>query len=132
MTYLWYFNTNAPVFSPSAFATLSLPNVTAQSAGFYSVLITNAFGSVTSSMASLTVVTPSITGATRNADGSVTLTFVGLPNAASRIWATTNLALPASWQPIFTNTTTSTNGTWQFIDTNATGYPWRFYRFSIP
>jgi hypothetical protein len=132
MTYQWYFNTNTPVFSPSAFATLSLPNVTAQSAGFYSVLITNAFGSVTSSVASLTVVTPSVTGATRNADGSVTLTFVGLPNAASRIWATTNLALPASWQPIFTNITTTTNGTWQFIDTNATGYPWRFYRFSIP
>jgi hypothetical protein len=132
MTYQWYFNTNSPIFSPSAFATLSLPSIAPQSAGFYSVLITNLFGSVTSSVAQLTVVTPLVNAATRNADGSVTLRFTGLPNASTRIWATTNLAPPANWQPIFTNTTTSPDGTWLFTDTNVIAHPVQFYRFSIP
>jgi hypothetical protein len=57
---------------------------------------------------------------------------VGLPDTATRIWATTNLALPTDWEPIFTNTTTTTNGTWQFTDTNAVDFPERFYRFSTP
>ena len=130
MTYQWYFDTNAQVFSASAFATLSLPNVTPFSAGFYSVLITNAFGSATSQVASLRVVTPLISNI-KNANGKMTLNFAGLPNASTRIWATTNLEVPSDWAPIFTNTTTTTNGTWQFIDTNAL-YRWRFYRFSTP
>jgi len=111
---------------------LTLPNVAPQSSGNYSVIITNAFGSITSSIASLSVVTPLVTNIVKSTNGRVTLNFVGLPNATTRLWATTNLALPASWQPIFTNTTTSTNGTWQFTDTNAVGYPARFYRFSTP
>jgi len=132
MTYQWYFNTNTPVLPPSSIATLSLTNVRPQSAGRYSVIIANVSGSVTSSFASLTVVSPLVTGLVRGTNGTVTLSFVGLPNATTRVWATTNVALPASWQPIFTNTLTSTNGTWQFIDTSATNYPARFYRFSTP
>jgi hypothetical protein len=132
LIYQWYFNTNTPLFSPSPVAALSLSNVTIQSAGRYSVVITNTFGSATSSVASLTVVTPLVTNIVNGTNGSVTLSFVGLPNATTRIWATTNLALPSSWQPIFTNTTTSPGGTWQFTDTNTAGYPVRFYRFSTP
>ena len=132
ITYRWYFNTNTALFSPSSNASLSLSNITPQSAGWYSVVITNASGSVTSSFASLTVVSPLVTGLVRGTDGKVTLTFVGLPNVTTRIWATTNVGLPASWQPIFTNTTTAANGTWQFIDAKATNYPARFYRFSTP
>jgi hypothetical protein len=87
---------------------------------------------INTSVTSLTTVTLLISNIVRNTDGSVTLNFVGQPDATTRIWATTNLALPLSWQPIFTNTTTSPNGTWQFIDANAAGYPIRFYRFSMP
>ncbi|MGA2855184.1 MAG: chitobiase/beta-hexosaminidase C-terminal domain-containing protein, partial [Verrucomicrobiota bacterium] len=132
LIYQWYFNTNTPLFSPSPVAALSLSNLTTQSAGRYSVVITNAFGSVTSSVASLTVVTPLVTNIVNGSNGSMTLSFVGLPNATTRIWATTNLALPSSWQPIFTNVTTSPGGTWQFTDTNNAAYPMRFYRFSTP
>ena len=132
MTYQWYLNTNLPVFSPASFAALSLLNVTPSMAGRYSVIITNQFGSITSSIASLMVVSPLVSNIVRNVNGKVTLNFVGLPNATARIWATTNLATAASWQPIFTNTTTATNGTWQFIDTNAPGISTRFYRFSTP
>lgn len=132
MTYQWYFNTNFPIFSPSTFSSLTLSTVAPPSAGGYSVIITNAFGNSTSRVAALTVVTPLVTNIVKSTNGRVTLNFVGLPNATTRLWATTNLSSPASWQPIFTNTTTSTNGTWQFTDTNAVGKPARFYRFSTP
>jgi hypothetical protein len=132
MTYQWYFNTNTPVFAASAFSPLTLPNATPQLAGVYSVVINNSFGSVTSSVASLTVVTPAVNHITKNSNGSVTLNFAGLPNATTRIWATTNLAVAADWQPIYTNIATAANGTWQFIDTNTAMYSTRFYRFSTP
>jgi hypothetical protein len=132
LIYRWYFNTNTPLFSASTVAALFLTNVVPQSAGLYSVLVTNAYGSVTSSVASLTIVTPLVSNIVAGANGSVTLSFVGLPNATTRIWATINLEPPSSWQPIFTNTTTLPNGTWQFTDTNTAGYPLRFYRFSTP
>jgi hypothetical protein len=131
MTYQWYFNQVFPIVG-TIFSSLTLPNVAPQSAGNYSVIITNAFGSTTSRLASLYVVTPFVTNIIRGTNGRITLNFVGLPNATTRLWATTNLASPASWQPIFTNTTTTTNGTWQFTDTNTVGKPARFYRFSTP
>jgi len=132
LIYQWYFNTNTPLFTPSTIPTLTLSEVTTQSAGRYSVVITNFYGGITSSPALLTVVTPLVSNIVDNVNGSVTLNFVGLPNVTTRIWATTNLTLPAGWQAIFTNTTTTINGTWQYIDTHATGYPARFYRFSTP
>jgi hypothetical protein len=132
LSYQWYLNQTNPIVSPATFATLTLQNVTPNAAGSYSVLISNAYGSTNSTSATLTVVTPLITSAARNANGNVTLNFVGLPNTATRIWATTNLALPVIWQPIFTNFNTDANGTWQFTDTNAVNLSKRYYRFSTP
>jgi DNA-binding beta-propeller fold protein YncE len=80
----------------------------------------------------LTAVTPLVTGAARNADGSVTLSFVGLPNSAARLWAATDLAPPVVWLPIFTNGNTGPDGIWEFTDTNAVALPARFYRCSTP
>jgi hypothetical protein len=131
MTYQWYFNQAFPIVG-TIFSSLTLPNIAPQSAGGYSVIITNAFGSITSRVAALTVVTPLVTNIIKGTNGKVTLNFVGLPNTSTRLWATTNLVSPASWQPIYTNTTTTTNGTWQFTDTNTVGKPARFYRFSTP
>jgi Chitobiase/beta-hexosaminidase C-terminal domain/Immunoglobulin I-set domain len=132
LTYQWYFNTNTPVQVPMTVSNLTLANVTATADGYYSVYITNSFGTATSSFASLTIVTPLVSNIVQNANGSMTLNFVGLPNASSRIWATTNLLVPADWLPIFTNSTTLPNGAWQYIDTNNTGIPRRFYEFSTP
>ncbi len=132
LSYQWYFNQTNPIVSPPTFATLTLPDVTVLEAGLYSVVVSSAYGSATSSVAALTVVTPLVSHVARNSNGSVTLGFVGLPNTTTRIWAATNLVSPIFWQPIFTNSLTTTNGTWQFIDTNAPGYPARFYRFSTP
>ena len=132
LIYQWYFNTNTPLFSPSTVAALSLSNVTPQSAGLYSVVVTNVYGSVTSSVVSLTVVTPLVvTGINLDARGNVTLNFASFPNSTNRIWAATNLVPPAVWQVISTNIA-DPNGQWQFIDTNAIGYPMRYYRFSTP
>ncbi len=131
MSFQWYFNRTNPFVGP-ILSTLTLPNVTPQSTGLYSVLVASTYGSVTSSAASLAVVTPLVTNLVRSTNGRVTLNFVGLPNTTTRLWATTNLAAPSSWLAIFTNTITTTNGTWQFTDTNAIGNPARFYRFSTP
>jgi Concanavalin A-like lectin/glucanases superfamily/Immunoglobulin domain/Immunoglobulin I-set domain len=56
-TYQWYFNGTTPVPSATS-AALSLPNVQLANAGNYTCVIGNAYGSVTSSIVSLTVVTP--------------------------------------------------------------------------
>jgi hypothetical protein len=56
--YQWYFNTNTLIYSTTSFATLTLPDVAPSLGGLYSVLVSNAFGSVTSSVARLTVVVP--------------------------------------------------------------------------
>ncbi len=130
MTYQWYFNQAFPIVG-TFLSSLPLPNVAPPSAGGYSVVITNAFGSSTSRVASLSVITPLVTNIVRSTNGRVTLSYVGLPSATTRLWVSTNLASPANWQPIFTNTL-NTNGTWQFTDTNAVGKPTRFYRYSTP
>jgi hypothetical protein len=130
ITYQWYFNRTTPIFSPSSQGTLTLPSVTAESAGLYSVVVGNAFGSVTSSVARLTVVIPLVTGLTRNGDGSVGLQFVGAPNSAVTVWAATRLS-PADWVPIHM-TNVGPSGMFPFTDTNAPAFPVRFYRFSTP
>jgi hypothetical protein len=132
LSYQWYFNQTAPIVSPPTFATLSLPDVTVEEAGLYSVVVSSAYGSATSRLAALTVVAPLVSHVARNSNGSVTLGFVGLPDTTTRVWAASNLASPIFWQPIFTNTSTTTNGTWQFTDTNTIHFPERFYRFSTP
>jgi hypothetical protein len=50
MTYQWYFNKTSPILG-TVFSSLTLPDIAPQSAGSYSVIITNAFGSTTSSVA---------------------------------------------------------------------------------
>ena len=129
--YQWYFNGTNPFVGP-IHSTLTLPNVRMEAAGLYSVLVFNAYGSATSSLASLTIVNPLVSGLSRDANGSVVLTFEGLPNSTTRVWAAINLEPPILWEPIFTNDHVGTGGTWQFTDTNATNYPTRYYRFSTP
>jgi hypothetical protein len=93
--------------------------------------VTRAYGSVTSTVAALTVLAPFITGVARNADGTVTLSFVTPANITAQLWSATNLTPPIPWQPIFTNNSVGL-GAWQFTDTNTVNYPETFYRISIP
>jgi uncharacterized repeat protein (TIGR03803 family) len=112
--------------------TLTISDFAAADAADYSVIVSNAWGSATSTAASLTVWGgPLISGITLSADGNVTLECQSLSNVVSRLWTTTNLAVQSDWTPIFTNSTTSPGGAWQFTDTN-TLYQQRYYRLSMP
>jgi endonuclease/exonuclease/phosphatase family metal-dependent hydrolase len=67
LSYQWYFNTNTPIPGAQA-STLTMTNVQLTNAGTYSVIITNTYGSTTSSVATLTVTNagPSITTQPQN------------------------------------------------------------------
>jgi len=71
--------------------------------------------------------TNSIATTVVNGDGSVTLSFVGVPNYRYQVEATASLTPPAIWAAISTNTADG-GGLWQVTDTQATNYPQRFYR----
>ena len=62
-----------------------------------------------------------------NGNGSVTLSFVGVPDYTYLVEATLDLMPPVVWTPVSTNTA-DINGLWQFTDTQATNYTQRFYR----
>jgi hypothetical protein len=134
-SYQWQLNganlPNATNISGSTNATLVFSPATIYDSGSYTVVITDPYGSVTSSIVKLTVASsPTIYQIGRNADGSVMLNLLTAPMIGSRVLASGNLA-PADWQPVCTNVAGVT-GAWQFTDTNAGQYPIRFYRSSTP
>ena len=131
MSYQWYFNTNFPIVG-SATSTLTLPAVGTNEAGYYTVVVSNAYGNATSSAAALTVIGNVLSNPTRNTNGTITMTIAGSPNSTNIIWTTINLAQPSLWQPIYTNLNSGASGIWQFTDTNAVNFSERFYRFSTP
>jgi hypothetical protein len=109
---------------------LNLANLQITNAGNYSVVVTNNYGSVTSSVALLSLVLPGTFSSTvLNPDHSVTLTLSTTTNVSSRVLAATNLIPPVVWLPIYTN---SNGGVWQFTDTNTALYPTRFFRLATP
>jgi hypothetical protein len=125
LLYQWQFNSNNIVGATNTL--LSLVNVQAINAGVYSVVVSNAYGSVTSSNVLLTVRSPQFV----NSASSLNLTAQGFNlqlngltgHGAVTIYASTNLI---NWQPIFTNP--ATIGSLQFVDTNALVSPFEFYQ----
>jgi sugar lactone lactonase YvrE len=107
---------------------LGLNEVTAANAGNYQVVVTGTGGSVTSSVATLTVASsPLIYGTVPQSNRSVTLYFVSRPGSSNLVLCATNLAAPIVWQPLSTNVA-GPDGDWQFTDAGAAGSPARFYR----
>lgn len=112
--------------------TLTLNNLSLANAGDYSVVISNPSGSITSTVATVTVqVPPSFTGIVPQPDGTVALSLSGTPNSTNRVWVTSDLTPPVTWVPLSTNVA-GADGTWQCIDPNPTGSSPRFYRASMP
>ncbi|MGC3959978.1 MAG: hypothetical protein QM813_19245 [Verrucomicrobiota bacterium] len=66
-----------------------------------------------------------ITNIVLNANGTVTLNFLGASHTTNVIQATLNLAAPVAWQNISTNIADA-NGMWQFTD--AVNHSTRYYR----
>jgi sugar lactone lactonase YvrE len=83
---------------------LTLNNVSFTNAGNYSVIITNSSGSVTSSVASLTVVLPGYNHVAGQVlgDGTMQLAFVGIAGGNYALDSTVSLS-PANWIPQATN-----------------------------
>ena len=113
---------------------LNLVAADSNNIGNYFVVVTNNFGSVTSSLASLTIseAVSNIQSApapliTFTAVGNgFQLQFVGAANHSYILQTATNLAPPVQWLPLLTNTA-DTNGLWQFTDTNLNSSQ-KFYR----
>jgi subtilisin-like proprotein convertase family protein len=111
LSYQWYFNGTNSLPSGST-ATLTLPNVTANNAGMYEVVVTNAYGSVTSPPAILTVAVPTtiLSGptdqlATNGAAASFTVAAAGSP--------------PLTYQWYFNSSTALAGGTSATLSLNS-------------
>ena len=132
LSYQWTYNStslaNGPGISGATTTNLMLTSVSTNSAGDYALVVANAYGSTTSSVATLTVVLPpTIAGIGANPDGSMTLNLGGSPGATYILESKTDLGSPDPWLPVATNVFDLT-GFWQFTDPQATNFPERFYR----
>ena len=118
---------NSAGVSGATTTNLILTSVTISNTANYSLVVTNVYGAITSSVTALTVVLPpAITGVTANPDGTVTLSLAGSPGVSYILLSTTNLASNV-WQPVATNVFDVT-GVWLFNDVTATNFAQRFYR----
>jgi sugar lactone lactonase YvrE len=108
--------------------TLKVSNLTLNNAGNYSVIVSNSFGAVTSSVVSLTVLLPpqSFSGQAVS-NGGLQLQFTGTPNYPYILQMATDLTPPVNWQSILTNPADA-NGNWNFTVTNLTDLPAGYYR----
>lgn len=99
--------------------------------GQYSLVITNYYGAITSSVATLTVVIPpGIGSVSANSNGSFNLNLLGTPGYTYVLQVSTNLFAPAGWQPVATNTLDA-SGVWHFTDLSATNFTQQFYRLKV-
>jgi hypothetical protein len=153
MTYQWYFNGNAiennggllgllggilnSLFNILGLGsgqsanqpTLTIPKMQAGAVGNFTVVVQNGWGSTTSIVAAVSMVTssnaPSIQAASVQ-PGSFNCQFSVPVGATYVVLASTNLA---NWTPIYTNTSQSATVT--FADTEAANYPRRFYKVAL-
>src|SRR5262249_8318916 len=128
LSYQWYFNTNSPIAGATNL-TLTLPNAQTTNAGVYSAIVTNAYGSATSRLASLTVVipdAPSITGQPQDQsvhsgeNATFSVTAAGTGPLSYQWYFNTNTPLPnaKSASLTLTNVQGSNAGVYSVLITN--------------
>jgi hypothetical protein len=116
----------------AATSSYTIPGVTTNDAGNYTVVITNDYGAVTSQVAVLTVNVAPVMGSVSMVMGSgFSLTATGSVGQTCVLFGATNLASPVAWLPVATNTADA-NGILHFTDPSATNKPQRFYRLQTP
>ena len=139
LTYQWQFNgtnlSDGVRISGSQSNLLSIAGVLAGDAGSCRVIVTNAYGSATSSVASLTVTLPPGYNEVsfRLLDGgAVRLSFLGIGGADYVLERTFNLSPPPVWVPLATNRAAA-DGSLVFTNTPvpATNDFWRVRSASI-
>jgi Immunoglobulin I-set domain./Beta-propeller repeat. len=137
LAYQWWFN-GAPLTTGSSVSganskLLTLPNVQSSQAGSYFVVVTNAFGSVTSPPAIQTVLVPSpmrLIPAFATSNRSFILSFTNTAGATFSVLTSTNVATPLSnWNSV-TGLVELSPGQFQFMDRATNGQ--RFYRLRSP
>jgi hypothetical protein len=129
--YQWFFNGAALHGGGSRNSTLTFSSVDWSDSGIYTVVVTNAYGSVTSAPATLTVVgnlAVTLTTATSSIPDSTGFTFQFSvpPGFTYVIMASTDLV---KWAPIATNVADA--NTVLFTDRAASKFPSRFYRIGL-
>jgi hypothetical protein len=130
LSYQWYRN-GSTLLSGMTTSNLSFPNVTASSAGTYSVIVSNLYGTATSAPAALTIMAPPQMTVQPSTNGAVELTATAAPSAQFVVQTTTSLVSPIIWSSLTTNYATS-NGYIDFIDTNGAPATNLFYRLQFP
>jgi autotransporter-associated beta strand protein len=130
LNYQWYFNTTMTPPGISTNALLTVTNVSGANAGNYLVVVTNQYGTSSSTSVVLSVVPPPQLGAQMVTNG---FQFSGQGIAGNPYWVqmATNLNPPVSWLNVATNTA-DTNGQVQFTDTGTATNSGKFYRLSVP
>jgi hypothetical protein len=121
--YQWSLNGTA--LSGATSSTLTLNNVQTTDAGGYTVVITNFAGSVTSAVATLTVIAPSLYAAAMTSNGFIFQLSVPVGHTYV-ILASTNLQ---DWTPLSTNVALTASAV--FTDAAATNCDRRFYRVMV-
>ena len=126
-TYLW--RHNGVLISGATNSTLVLANVTAADAGAYTVTVSNAAGVVTSSAATLTVISPGPTFTqqpqSQHVSPGATVTFAAAISgtAQSFVWKKDNVTIPGATGSTLTlaNASAADMGFYAVTATNATG-----------
>lgn len=112
----------------SGLPTLALNKVGVANAGNYSVVITSASGSVTSSVASLALVLPPIAPAFNPSNGIFSFTWSAVSNAIYQLQSATNLVAPV-WLDLGSPLTATSNSVTATDVIGADGQ--RFYRVRL-
>lgn len=124
---------DSPVLAGSRAPVLHLVSVQDADLGDYSVVVTNAFGTVTSAVASVQF-RPSngstFTSVSRSPGGGATLQLVGIPGQTYVTQASEAL-VPPNWVNFSTNQAAG-DGRFTVTDPAAVGLPRRFYRTVVP
>jgi len=106
LSYQWYYNTNT-VLTNATTSILTLTNVQLTDAGGYSVMVTNAYGSVTSAVAQLTVSLPVAPSIITQPQDQANI----LPGAAATFSVQASGSDPLSYQWYYNTNTVLTNAT---------------------
>ena len=109
---------------------LTLTNISAASAGNYTAIVSSRFGSVTSSVAVVTVAAPLRLRATLGG-ADLSLQLSATPGQTYILQSAASLLPPINWRPVLTNTA-DTNGDWSFTNAILPAQGAIFYRAASP
>jgi hypothetical protein len=120
---------NGGRISGSTSAALTISLLTNSDAGSYSVVVTNAYGAVTSSVVTLKFIAqPSAAFNCTLINGTYHFEFTGTPSAGYSVWAS---SVFSNWVRIGTSSEDSA-GHYEFNDPTTANYPMRFYKVQWP